>query len=236
MLQRRDKRNVSKYKKAGIVTYDNLNVLHIANKEIVSRLLTNVSKHFGVKGENGSPYVITSHQLRHNGITDRLYEGFSPVEIKYMMAQKSDTMILEAYNHMNLMPDKIAAKQALVHMESSKAEAYTPTYFKGRILNLHEQVEKRLLKNLRTHRLKHGICSDVTSCQNDKRYECLSCRHFIPDGNDLEFENEVLQWERRAEIYKTHTYKLENALYNLKMNRDIVKRIKEMAGTEAKSI
>jgi|GEM_PF-367690 len=229
--------NVSKYKKSGIVTYDNPNVLHIANKEIVSRLLTNVSKYFGVKDENGSPYVITSHQLRHNGITDRLYEGFSPVEIKYMTAQKSDTMILEAYNHMNLMPDKIASKQALVHRENHETDSSLPVYFKGRILNLDEQVEKRLLKNLRTHRLKHGICSDVTSCQNDKRYECLSCRHFIPDANDQEyFENEVLQWERRAEIYKTHPFKLENVLYNLTLNRDIVKRIKDMAGLEAKLI
>ncbi len=229
--------NVSKYKKAGIVTYDTPNVLHIANKEIVSRLLTNVSKYFGVKDENGSPYIITSHQLRHNGITDRLYEGFSPVEIKYMTAQKSDTMILEAYNHMNLMPDKLASKQALVHAKSQQTDNSARVYFKGRILNLDEQVEKRLLKNLRTHRLKHGICSDVTSCQNDKRYECLSCKHFVPDANDLEyFENEVLQWERRADIYKTHPFKLENALYNLKLNRDIVKRIKEIAGTEAKSI
>jgi hypothetical protein len=229
--------NVSKYKKAGIVTYDNPNVLHVANREIVSRLLTNASKYFGVKDENGSPYVITSHQLRHNGITDRLYEGFSPVEIKYMTAQKSDTMILEAYNHMNLMPDKIASKQALVHAKSQDPDAFTPVYFKGRILNLDEQVEKRLLKNLRTHRLKHGICSDVTNCKNDNRYECLSCKHFIPDANDLAyFENEVLQWERRVEIYKAHPFKLENALYNLKLNRDIAERIKEMAGTEAKSI
>jgi integrase len=229
--------NVSGYKKAGIVAYDNPNVLHIANREIAARILTNICTYFKVKDENGLPYLVTSHQLRHNGITDRLYEGFSPVEIRYMTAQKSDAMILEAYNHMNLMPDKIAAKQSLVHVESSKAEASTPVYFKGRILNLDEQLEKRLLKNLRTHRLKHGICSDVMNCQNDKRYECLSCRYFIPDANDLKyFENEVLQWERKAEIYKTHPFKLENAIYNLKLNRDIVKRIKNMADTEVKSI
>jgi hypothetical protein len=229
--------NVSKYKKAGIVTYDNPNVLHIANRDIVSRLLTNICTYFKVRNGNGSPYVITSHQLRHNGITDRLYEGFSPVEIKYMTAQKSDTMILESYNHMNLMPDKIASKQALIHSKSQDSETLIPVYFKGRILNLDEQVEKRLLNNLRTHRLKHGICSDVTSCKDDKRYECLSCKHFIPDANDLEyFENEVLQWERRAEIYKTHPFKFENAVYNLKLNRDIVEQIKEMAGTEVMCI
>lgn len=125
----------------------------------------------------------------------------------------------------------------MVHSKSQDGDALDPVYFKGRILNLDEQLEKMLLKNLRTHRLKHGICSDVSRCQNDNRYECLSCKYFIPDANDLDyFESEVLQWERRTEIYKIHPFKLENVLYNLKLNRDIIKRIKDMAGIEVKSI
>ena len=50
-----------------------------------------------IKGEDGEIYKITSHQFRHNGVTDRLRAGFTLPQIAEMTAHHGTAMIYGSY-------------------------------------------------------------------------------------------------------------------------------------------
>lgn len=207
--------------------YKNDNYL-ILNRNSAGELFKTICQRFKVKDEDGNPYVVTSHQLRHNGITDRLYMGFKPVEIRYMTGHQGDLMILSSYNHpqekyLTTLQETILSKRDEI---TEKDESNNKVYFNGRILNIDEQVERMLLRNIRSLRVKGGICSDITGCRS-KMFECLDCDYFVPDVNDLEyFESQVEEWEKKVNAFTNLPFLKENALYNLKLNKTIVNKIK----------
>lgn len=47
--------------------------------------------------------MVTTHQFRHNGITDRLAAGFTAAQIAEMTGHHGDAMIFNAYAHLNLI-------------------------------------------------------------------------------------------------------------------------------------
>ena len=101
---------------------------------------------YGVRDQDGNLYKVTTHQFRHNGITDRLAAGFTATQIADMTGHHGDAMIYNAYTHLDLKPETIIEKQEFVSQESgTRDERYI--LFGGRILNISEQLEKRLLKN-----------------------------------------------------------------------------------------
>lgn len=57
---------------------------------------------------------MTTHQFRHNGITDRLASGFTAAQIAEMTGHHGDAMICNAYSHLDLMPETIREKQNYV--------------------------------------------------------------------------------------------------------------------------
>ena len=100
---------------------------------------------YGVRDQNGNPYQVTTHQFRHNGITDRLAAGFTAAQIADMTGHHGDAMIYSAYAHLELQPETIIEKQEFISEESgSRDERYI--LLGDRILNINEQLEKRLLK------------------------------------------------------------------------------------------
>lgn len=89
--------------------------------------------------------MVTTHQFRHNGITDRLAAGFTAAQIAEMTGHHGDAMIFNAYAHLNLMPETIREKQNYVLAERQESDKRY-VLFGGRILNMDEQVEQRLMK------------------------------------------------------------------------------------------
>ena len=99
-------------------------------------------------------------------------------------------MIFNAYAHLNLMPETIREKQNYVLAERQESDKRY-VLFGGRILNMDEQMEQRLMKNLRAHRVRGGICSDITKCKSDM-WNCLECKAFVPDAEQIEYYREQI--------------------------------------------
>lgn len=216
------------YKTTGEMKYaEYKNTIIVASLNSISEFLYKFGDRYDIKDESGNRYKFTSHYLRHNGITDRLHENFEPVDIRAITNHKNDGMILGNYYH----PDKrvIVQKQEKVLERAGKDIGKNEAiFFKGRILNINEMMEKRLLNNIRAHKLKHGICSDITGCKN--HYQCIECDYFIPDVNDLPYyESEVKQWTKKVEFFtqQNNQFMKENAEYNLELNMKVLTKIKD---------
>jgi len=178
---------------------------------------------YNVRDEDGSPYILKSHMLRHNSITDRLTEGFTAEQIAHMTSHKNDSMILKSYNHIDLRPEALIEKQQLVLGESNDSESMM---FRGRILNMNPQTETRLLENVRTQRVRGGICSDITGCKCDMQV-CLSCQLFIPEIEQLPFfEEQAETWRIKANRFKAFPIIQKNAAANAELCQEVVNRIK----------
>lgn len=197
--------------------------LHAIRDEYVNSSFRQICEHNGILDRDGKPYKIATHQFRHNGITDRLAAGFTPEQIRFMTAHHGDAMITKAYNHLNLLPETIHQKQSYVLKESVSSEP--AILFGGRILNMEEQLEKRLLRNIRAHRVMGGICSDITGCKGDMT-QCLECESFVPDASQLTFyEEQVSSWYLKAERFAHHPQIKATATRNAEMFQNIVQRI-----------
>lgn len=198
------------------------NHITILNEPIVGKFFRTLCSRYEIMDENNKPYVMTSHKLRHNAITDRIYEGFSLLQIRDMTGHKTTAMLTQSYIHYD--NDKIIEKANLVN-KNPKEEIY----FKGKILNPeNENMAKRLLERPRAHKIgKLGICSDISGCKNDM-YECLNdCEYFIPNAEEMDyFEEQVHLWEEKVKTFANHPYMKENAEYNLKIHKNIVNRLK----------
>lgn len=99
--------------------------------------------------------------------------------------------------------------------------------FGGRILNMEEQLEKRLLKNIRAHHVRSGICGDITGCKSNM-WNCLDCKHFIPGKEQLTyFREQALSWKTKAENFKDYPMIKTNALRNAELFEKVVKKLME---------
>jgi len=204
--------------------------LTLLSPTLVGPLLKRLCIRYNIRDSDGKIYNISSHQFRHNGITDRLYEGFSVIQIRDMTGHQGEAMIMGSYKHV------IPEKNKKIQLKTLVGETYAsknPVYFRGRILNLDRDTEKRLLENPRAYEITDGdkslgICTDITSCKGGL-FECLACDKFAPKVGQLaHFENEVKKWERKCVLFSNNKEALENAEYNLKLHRLIVSRIKEV--------
>lgn len=176
-------------------------------------------------GLDGKIYNLTSHQFRHNGITGRLEAGFTMEQIADMTGHHGNAMIWNAYSHLNLKPETIVKKHRCVLKEPLQTESKY-IFFGGRILGMDELLEKRLLKNLRAHRVSGGICGDVTGCKNDM-WNCLDCEHFIPDSNQIPyFEEQISSWREKAKRFEQMPMVYDNFLKNAGLFEAIIKKIR----------
>lgn len=165
---------------------------------VISKMFKDACIKNDIRDDSGNIYRLTSHQFRHNGVTDRLAAGFTMEQIAEMTGHHGNAMIFESYTHLNLMPERIIQKQKYV-LKEPEGKAIM---FAGRILNLDEQLEKRLLKNIRAHRVRGGICGDITGCKSDM-FQCLDCSHFIPEKEQLNyFREQAMEWEKKVHIFK----------------------------------
>lgn len=198
----------------------NLNKLTIFKEPSFNRMIKVFCKRYKVKTKSGENAVISSHMLRHNGITDRLYEGFRIIDIMSMTNHKSSDMIVKNYVHVK--NDELRKKSEKILQEDT-----TKDIFRGRILNTSDQTKmNQILKRPFAHKIgKLGLCSDISNCPSSM-FECFSCGNFIPNADELGyFKEQVEQWREKLVKFDKHPYMKENALYNLNLNIKIVEKI-----------
>lgn len=95
---------------------------------------------------------------------------------------------------------------------------------------MEEQLEKRLLKNIRAHRVRGGICSDITGCKSDM-WNCLDCGFFIPEKEQLSyFMEQALSWRDKVEKFKDFPMIKSNALKNARLFEKIAAKIQLEGG------
>jgi len=224
-IQKIQKHLQSNYKGFLFVCTDELLAVHDTH---VNKYFREICERNGILGQDGKPYQISTHQFRHNGITDRLAAGFTPEQIRFMTAHHGDAMIYQAYNHLNLLPETIRQRQAYVLKEPVTGEP--AILFGGRILNMEEQLEKRLLKNIRAHRVMGGICSDITGCKGDMT-RCLECESFVADAAQLAFyEKQESSWRVKAERFAGYPHIRDTANCNAELFQKIVQNIHRPEG------
>lgn len=164
-----------------------------------------ICKRYSIRDENGAEYIVTSHQFRHNGITDRLRAGFTLPQIAEMTAHHGTAMLYASYAHLNLFPETI------VDPIKYKTKAEHPyVLFGGRIINMDAVTESRLLKNIRAHRVPGGICADVTHCQSGI-WNCIDCEHFVPESEQLPyFKEQAAVWIEKAQKFQSDKQMADN--------------------------
>lgn len=192
-------------------------------RKMVNRLL----EFYDVKDEKGSLYKFTTHQLRHKGITDRFYAGFSSVEIRDMTGGKDDTTNYSSYYHP--IPEKDREISNNIQRARNLLDNQ-PIYFNGRIMNMDKDTVERLLKNPRAYEISDGeqsigICTDIFSCISGV-FECLGCNYFAPKvENASYYEREVEKWENKCKLLHNNKQALENAELNLSLHKAILVKI-----------
>lgn len=208
---------------------DMKNTYHTVQWRYVSDSFKRICKMYNVRDVNGKIYNLTSHQLRHNGITDRLEAGFTTAQIAEMTGHHGDAMLLGAYAHLDLKPETIIKRQQYI-LDEPQSQENPYVLFGGRILNMEEQLEKRLLNRIRAHKVRGGICSDITGCKSDM-WNCLDCKHFIPDKEQLPyFEEQAFCWHNKSEKFREYPMIKMNALRNAQLFKKIVDKISLEAG------
>ena len=201
------------------------NQYRVINKDTVQRAFHDTCVNYNVIDKEGKIYELTSHQFRHNGITDRLASGFTAAQIADMTGHHGSAMIFNAYAHLNLLPETIIQKQEYVSHEADNRENRY-VLFGGRILNMEEQLEKRLLRNLRTHKVRGGICSDVTGCKSDM-WNCLDCEFFVPDAEQLEYyQEQAMLWREKCIRFSSFPIIKGNAERNAELFERVLKKLK----------
>lgn len=216
-------RRVIHYKNRKVSRSSNANVLTLGN---AAYHFTRICEQYGIYGEDGEIYNLTSHQFRHNGISDRLEAGFTFEQISSMTGHHGDAMIWNAYSHLSLKPEMIVERQRYI-LEEPECVENNYILFGGRILHMEEQLEKRLLKNLRAHRVPGGICSDVTGCKSDM-WNCLGCESFIPDKDQLShFEDQAAAWRDKAERFAGFPLIHASSLRNAALFEQIIKKLRD---------
>lgn len=209
------------YKRGGNSRNGVVNVMQI---ETIRYQFKRLCEQYQIKNEEGEVYNLTSHQFRHNGITDRLAAGFTLEQIADMTGHHGNAMIWNSYAHLDLKPETIVEKQKYVLEESVKPEAGY-VLFGGRILNMEAALEKRLLKNIRAQKVPGGICGDITGCKSDM-WNCLECDRFVVDsGQASYFAEEAQRWEEKAECFSAMPMVRDNAKKHAMQYRKVIERI-----------
>lgn len=216
---------------------------------IFNKYLQDICKKKGIDKEIKDGVQLCTHSLRHNGITDRLYENFSTVHIRDLTGQKTDKEVIQNYHHRqkdkieeleigmskerffrenNIIDEKVKSKSELQRNKPINSKII----FRGRIMNLDKNREERILSNKKAYQIGFsdktiGICTDIVSCKSGV-FNCLKCNDFAPDSNEINFfRNQLIEWTEKAEYFelKGNICMLKYALEVKSLFEKIVKNI-----------
>lgn len=199
----------------------------VASWIYISYHFKEICKRYDIRDEDGAEYIVTSHQFRHNGITDRLRAGFTLPQIAEMTAHHGTAMLYASYAHLNLFPETIVEP---IKYETEAQHPYV--LFGGRILNMDAITESRLLKNIRAHRVPGGICADVTHCQSGL-WSCVDCEHFVPEMEQLpHFKDQAATWEEKSRRFREDKQMADNFVDISRKFRKIVEKLEDKCYNE----
>ena len=156
------------------------------NLENCNHFFSRLCEYRGIVDEHGEPYSPTTHQFRHNAISDRMNSGlFRAIDLLPLTAHHNTKMIEQSYTHTSV---KDLRKD-------------DPVVFRGRIVNTDDPARfDRILSKpfaKRVHRI--GLCSDARGCSAD-RSRCLRCSYLVPDADDLDYyQSELDDWRSKQE-------------------------------------
>lgn len=199
----------------------------------VNKSFKKLAEFYNIKDNQGNTYSITTHQFRHNAITDRLYLGFTMEQVMVQSNHKGETMPKQ-YAH--FLKEK--HKEILEDIHKLKNPKESSVEFKGRIMNFKDRiVERQLLSNQRAFltweangKKGVGICSDIIGCNpkgTSVYHECYACDWFVPKAEYLaDYKREVEHWERiivDCVDKPNRAAHLENALRNQILTDRVVK-------------
>ena len=167
----------------------------IQNKAITPITMDRVNSFFKtlckkdkITDKNGKLYSFTSHQLRHDAISDRITSGiFRPIDIMGLTAHHNTKMIENTYTHYKVSDLCAGNNKAIV--------------FRGRIINTDDDRRMQQILEKPFAKLIHeiGICSDIRSCDKDKS-QCLRCEYMVPDIDNLShYRDEKEEWQTKYE-------------------------------------
>ena len=130
-------------------------------------------------------------------------------------------MLWNSYAHLEQQDAIIARQREIIHEPAGNPYVL----FGGRILNMDDSMEKRLLGNLRAHRVRGGICCDVTNCKSDM-WNCLDCASFVPDAEQFVFyEEQLAAWKSKAARFAAFPLIRQTAQKNAELFRIIIEKI-----------
>lgn len=193
---------------------------------------------------------ITTHSFRHNAITDRLYEEFSVTSIRDLTGQKGDGEVIDSYHHRKkdevekiqrkTLKERFPKDKPYKDIENQKSNKditlpSSKVIFRGRIINLDDDTEKRILANKRAYKISYsdksvGICTEIASC-NSGIFDCFKCDEFAPDSSELPFfKEQVNYWEEKLEYFQLqgNKYQMEHAIEVKELFEIIVRKIEHI--------
>lgn len=187
----------------------------------INNKLKKYAQMYNIMNDNNEIESITTHQLRHNAITDRINEGFTPLQIKDITHHKSTTMITKSYTH--ITQDNL--KETVNKVNNDEIDNNT---FKGKIINSQEAL-LRLKNSNRSQSLgRMGICSDSSNCKSDM-INCLSCPFFVPNIEEKDmYIEQINDMKGKLKLYEHKPLMRENLEYKIKLFEGLIEKIDEM--------
>lgn len=202
-------------------------------ESIVNKSFKKIAQFYNIKDQKGEIYSLSTHQFRHNAITDRLYLGFTMEQVMVQSNHKGETMPKQYMHYV-----KGKHKEILEDIHKLKNPEECSVEFKGRIMNFEDKiVERQLLSNQRAFltweangKKGVGICSDIMGCNpkgTSVYHECYACDWFVPKAEYLvDYKRELEYWENIVEssIDKPNrAAHMENGLRNIVLTERIIK-------------
>lgn len=190
----------------------------------INLLLEQLAFILDIRDEKGILVIPTTHQFRHNAVTDRLYMvGYTVEQVRRLTGHKNAAMT-QHYTH------QLIEKHKEIHMKLSElpSAAESAYEFKGKVVNLDKRTVSQLEKDPRKYltweakgKKGVGICSDISGC-NPKgtsiHFECYACQWFVPKAEYYEdYKMEYSYWNQvieRTSGDPRRTAHLENAIRN----------------------
>ena len=182
------------------------NRYRVASGRYISYHLKEICRRYDVRDENGGEYVVTSHQFRHNGVTDRLRAGFTLPQIAEMTAHHGTAMLYASYAHLNLFPETI------VEPMKYQTEAENPyVLFGGRILNMDFVTESRLLKKKYPRPQCRAEYVPMSLTAGAAFGNASAAGIFVPEMEQLAyFKEQAADWESKAEKFRNDRQLADN--------------------------
>ncbi|MEG0733137.1 MAG: hypothetical protein RR470_12115 [Vagococcus sp.] len=170
------------------------------NLRVINTRLSELSRFFQLKDEDGVPLKITTHYFRHNAITDRIYTTrYTSEQLQKLTGHKNEQM---GYYHTHPQKEHHSRLNKEIQGENNLD-------FMGKILQFNQFTIHQLAKSQEVYGVSDmmtekglGVCSSMKHCQPNgipNRFCCYFCEYFVPEARFIDcYVNELVHWEESS--------------------------------------